>query len=166
MYSKMDYYNHFLKSDLEEITHKQFVDLFMMALKNDSFKIAMQIYLRFLNSFDIDGRIMDILILSLKDSLRFHEMKLFFIHQHFDVMTVAQMNHLVDTYMEILNRKEFKLNPVLSQFNTIKYSLLIYRISWKISQKRIYSLITKCSVLNSYILKGLFSYLDKQQHIS
>jgi hypothetical protein len=68
--------------------------------------------------------------------------------------------------MEILTTKEFKQNPVLSQFNTIKYSLLIYRISWKIERKKIYSLITKCSTLNKYIMNSLTSYLGKQQHIS
>ena len=54
------------------------------------------------------------------------------------------MNLLIDTYIEILNRKDYKQNPMLSQYNTIKYAMLIYRISWKISQKKIYSLITKC----------------------
>ena len=57
---------------------------------------------------------------------------MFFIHEHFDVYTIAQLNFLVDTYMAILHSKEFKENPMLSQFNTIKYALLIYRISWKI----------------------------------
>ena len=76
------------------------------------------------------------------------------------------MNWLIDIYMEILHRKEIKLNPMLSQFNTIKYALLIYRISWKIAQKRIYSLITKCTLLNQYIEKSLFSYLARQPHIS
>ena len=71
------------------------------------------------------------------------------------------MNWLIDVYMEVLHRKELKNNPMLSQFNTIKYALLIYRISWKISQKKIYSLITKCTLLNQYIEKSLFSYLAR-----
>jgi len=50
---------------------------------------------------------------------------------------------------------------MLSQFNTIKYSLLIYRISWKIADKKIYSLITKCSLLNNYIYKSLEGYLER-----
>ena len=33
----------------------------------------------------------------------------------------------------------------------------------KIAKKRIYSLITKCSLLNSYVQNGLFSYLEKQK---
>ena len=60
----------------------------------------------------------------------------------------------------------YKMNPMLSQFNTIKYSLLIYRISWKIAEKKIYSLITKCSLLNNYIHKSLEAYLQRQHHIS
>jgi len=91
---------------------------------------------------------------------------LFFIHEHFDVYTIAQLNFLVDTYMAILHSKEFKENPMLSQFNTIKYALLIYRISWKIDRKKIYSLTTKCSVLNKYIMDSLTNYLSRQQHIS
>jgi hypothetical protein len=72
------------------------------------------------------------------------------------------MNQLVDIYMEILHRTNYKLNPMLSQYNTIKYALLIYRISWKIAQKRIYSLITKCSLLNAYLQKSLEGYLLRQ----
>ena len=68
--------------------------------------------------------------------------------------------------MEILNRSNYKFNPMLSQFNTIKYSLLIYRISWKIAEKKIYSLITKCSLLNNYVHKSLEGYLERQHHIS
>ena len=109
---------------------------------------------------------MELIILSLRDSCKFHEMKLFYIHEHFDLLSIEQMNQLVDIYMEILHRKELKLNPMLSQYNTIKYSLLIYRISWKIEQKKIYSLITKCSLLNKYIYSGLAAYLERQQHIA
>ena len=126
----------------------------------------MHIYLRYLTAFDINNKIMDLIIQSLKDSVKFHECKLFFIHQHFDILTISQMNNLVDCYQLILHRKQLKMNPMLNQFNTIKYSLLIYRISWKIEQKKIYSLITKCSLLNAYIHKSLESYLAKQHHIS
>ena len=121
----------------------------------------MQLYLRYLTAFDISNKIMDFLINSLKDSTRYHEVKLFFIHQHFDILTISQMNNLVDIYQEILNRPNYKFNPMLSQFNTIKYSLLIYRISWKIAEKKIYSLITKCSLLNNYIHKSLEGYLER-----
>jgi len=73
----------------------------------------MQIYLGHLTNSDISFKIMDILIGSLKSSLKFHEMKLFFIHQHFDVLTILQLNTLVDIYTEILARKDVKQNPVL-----------------------------------------------------
>ena len=76
------------------------------------------------------------------------------------------MNTLVDTYLDILNRSNYKNNPMLSQYNTIKYALLIYRISYKIAEKKIYSLITKCTLLNNYILKSLENYLERQHHIS
>ena len=74
----------------------------------------MQIYLRFLTNFDITPKIMEILILSLRDSCKFHEMKLFLLHEHFDLLSIEQMNQLVDIYREILHRKELKLNPMLS----------------------------------------------------
>lgn len=122
--------------------------------------------MRFLNNSDMDERMMEIFIYTLRDSAKFHEVKMFFIHEHFDVYTIAQLNLLIDTYMSILHAKDLKDNPVLSQFNTIKYSLLIYRISWKVGRKRIYSLITKCSVLNKYIMDSLTGYLSRQQHIS
>lgn len=57
------------------------------------------------------------------------------------------MNTLIDIYQEVLYRKDPKMNPMISQFNTIKITLLIYRICWKIEERQIYSLITKCSVL-------------------
>ena len=37
---------------------------------------------------------------------------------------------------------------MLSQYNTIKVALLIYRVSWKIEKRKIYSLISKCSLIN------------------
>ena len=159
MYCKQDYVKHFLKVDLSEIEHKQFVDLFCICFRYDSFKIANQIFLRFMTSQDISPRIIEMFIVSLRDSVKFHEMKMFYIHEYFDLFTISQMNQLIDTYMDILNRKELRMNPMLSQFNTIKYALLIYRISWKIAHKKIYSLITKCYLLNKYIQSSLDYYL-------
>ena len=57
------------------------------------------------------------------------------------------------------------MNPVVNQFNTIKISMLIYRICFKIEEKQIYSLITKCSLLKSYLINGLVSYFEKQNNI-
>ena len=68
--------------------------------------------------------------------------------------------------MEILSVKDIKKNPTLHQYNIIKYTLLIYRVSWKIEKKKIYSLITKVSMLNGYLMKSLEKYLQKQSHIS
>ena len=76
------------------------------------------------------------------------------------------MNSLVDAFISVLHQADYCMNPVLSQYNTIKYSLLVYRISWKIEYKKIYSLITKCYLLNSYIMKSLLRYLSKQTHIA
>ena len=70
----------------------------------------MNIYLRFLTPVDITRKIMDIVIASLRETTRFHEMKMFLIHQHFDFLSIKQMNDLVDTFMEILSRPNFKKN--------------------------------------------------------
>jgi len=74
-------------------------------------------------------------------------------------MDVAQLNRLIDILMEILHTKDIKRHPALHQFNTIKYALLIYRICFKIENKKIYSLITKCSMLNSYLYECLEKFL-------
>jgi len=50
---------------------------------------------------------------------------------------------------------------MLSQYNTIKITLLIYRICWKIEERQIYSLTTKCSVLQNYLINSLFLYLKQ-----
>mgnify|MGYP000930980281 CR=1 FL=1 len=145
MYCKEDYDEAFISTRKNEITHKEFIDLFVICIKNDSFKIGMLIYTLFLNvHIDIDQKIMDIVMTTIKDSILFHEMKLFIIHEHFDILSIEQMNHLVDVYQDILHSKDPKLNPLISQYNTIKVSLLIYRICYKIEKKQIYSLITKC----------------------
>ena len=81
-------------------------------------------------------------------------------------MSIAQLNQLIDILMEILNAKDIKKNPSIHQYNIIKYCLLIYWVSWKIEQKRIYSLITKVSMLNDYLHRSLEKYLKKQSHIA
>ena len=55
-------------------------------------KIGIQIYLRYLSTNDIDKKIMELIIFSIRDSCKLHEMKLFFIHEHFDVLSIFQMN--------------------------------------------------------------------------
>jgi hypothetical protein len=41
MYAKNDYNAYFLAADLDEISHKQFIELFMISLSNDAMKVAM-----------------------------------------------------------------------------------------------------------------------------
>lgn len=49
MYAQNDYVAHFLKADATDVSHSQFIELFSICMKNDSFKIGLQIYLRFLS---------------------------------------------------------------------------------------------------------------------
>ena len=77
-----------------------------------------------------------------------------------------QLNKLIDTFIDTLMQRDYKNNPMLSQYNTIKYALLLYRICWKIQDKNIYQLITKCQVLNKFIMQGIINYLDNQNHMA
>jgi len=88
MYCKNDYVGHFLRTDVSEIDHNQFIDLFMTCIKNDSLKIGIQIYLRYMSTNDVSPKIMELFIYSIRDSCSMHEMKLFFIHEHFDVLSI------------------------------------------------------------------------------
>jgi hypothetical protein len=54
MYCKEDYDEQFLMTEKDEITRKQFVDLFSICLKNDSFKIATLLYCNYINQSDMD----------------------------------------------------------------------------------------------------------------
>jgi len=165
MYCKEDYEQQFIMTEKSEITHAQFVDLFLICLKNDSFKIAIIIYTLYLKISDMDHRMMDALLSAIRESTKSHEMKLFFLHEHFDIMTVYQLNQLLDIYDEVLHSKDPKANPMINQYNVIKIGLLIYRICWKVEEKQIYSLITKCSVLQAYVNSSLNFYFDKQNNI-
>ena len=156
MYCKEDYDNEFISTKKDEITHQQFIDLFIICIRSDSFKIGMLIYTLYLDlQRDIDQRMVDIILATIKDSTLYHEMKLFLVHEHFDLLSIEQMNLLVDVYQDILHSKEPKGNPLISQYNSIKVALLIYRICWKIEKKQIYSLITKCQLLQNYLVNGL-----------
>jgi len=88
MYCKNDYVGQFIRTDVSEIEHSQFIDLFMTCIKNDSFKIGMQIYLRHMGTNDISPKILELIIYSIRDSCSLHEMKLFFIHEHFDGLSI------------------------------------------------------------------------------
>jgi len=82
-------------------------------LQYDSLKVAMNIYLRQLKQTDILQSDMDIIMQSIKTSEKLHEIKFFFLHQHFDLMSIAQLNQLIDILMEILNVKDIKKNPAI-----------------------------------------------------
>jgi hypothetical protein len=53
MYVKNDYLNNFLRLQ-NTLPHSYFVELFALCLRNDSFKIGMQIYFRQIRVQDID----------------------------------------------------------------------------------------------------------------
>jgi len=106
MYAKNDFVEHFLKIKFP-ISHSDYLELFAICLRNGSFKIGMQIYLRYLKPGDIDNMIMDILIQGLKTQVTFFELRLFFIHQHFDVLDIVQLNELVEVFLLVL----FKQDP-------------------------------------------------------
>lgn len=90
MYCKEDYDEEFMKTRKDDITHKQFLDLFVICIRADSFKIAILIYTLYLDpENDMDARMLEIIMASIKESPKFHEIKLFFIHEHFDVLSVA-----------------------------------------------------------------------------
>ena len=95
----------------------------------------MIIYLNFLHESDIDSKMIDTILQTIKESTKFHEIKLFLVHEHFNQLTIQQMNQLLDIYQEVLSKKTAKENPIISQYNPIKVSLLIYRICWKIEEK-------------------------------
>jgi len=88
MYCRNDFVAHFQNINLEEISHKQIIDMFCVCVRNDAFKIAMNLYLKQMDSTDITRRIMDIFIYSLRRSVEYHEIKMFFIHQHFDTLSI------------------------------------------------------------------------------
>ena len=42
MYAKNDYVNYFLRLNLEQISHKQFVELFEISIRNDAMKVLLR----------------------------------------------------------------------------------------------------------------------------
>lgn len=57
---------------------------------------------------------MNIVIQSCRSSTLFHEIKLFYIHSNFDVLSILQMDSLIDVYSEITQTKQLKMNPMIS----------------------------------------------------
>lgn len=125
-------------------------------------KIGMLIYINNLDQKSVfRGKMIEYLLNSIQDSPRFHEIKLFFVHTHFDAFSIEQMNRLLDIYIEVLRHKNASSNPICCSFNVIKLSLLIYRICWKIEQKQIYSLTTKCTVLQDFLVASLSAFVSE-----
>lgn len=99
MYCKEDYVGPFTQTKKDEITHDQFIELFIHCIKNDSFNIGLLIYVLYINpAVDINEKLMEILMTAIKESPLYHEAKLFILHEHFDVLTIQQMNNLIDIY--------------------------------------------------------------------
>ena len=84
MYSKKDFVEHFLTVDTASLSSAEVKDLFHLCIKNDSFRVALQLYLNNMRASITDGGTLDVLSQSLHDSVQFHEYKLFFILTHFD----------------------------------------------------------------------------------
>jgi len=160
MYSKKDYMDYFLNmDDLEQLTMQQIVQLFITCIRNDSFKMGLQLYCRYLRNQDITLEIMHRLTMSIRDSTKFLEIKLFFIHQHFEILDVESLNKLIDVLLIVMRRHNYGMNPILSSYNTVKVSLLIYKVTYRVEKMNIYSLITKCQLVNRYIQDSLNNYL-------
>mmetsp|Transcript_41399 Transcript_41399/g.63111 ORF Transcript_41399/g.63111 Transcript_41399/m.63111 type:complete len:329 (+) Transcript_41399:1432-2418(+) len=145
MYSKKDYMDNFLRmDDIHKLSKAQIIDLFTICIRHDAFKLGFQLYCRFLKGPDINRAILRTLTISLRDSIKFMEIKLFFIHEHFDTFDVEGLSKLVDILLLTLKRTRYHLIPVLSCYNPVKVALMIYKVSYRIEQLKIYSLITKC----------------------
>ena len=75
----------------------------------------MLIYTLYLNiTVDMNEKMMDIIMVSIKDTILYHEIKLFYIHEHFDTLSIEQMNFLVDIYQDLVSSKDPKGNPLVS----------------------------------------------------
>ena len=75
----------------------------------------MLIYTMYLNtSEDMDEKMLDIVMDTIKGTVLYHETKLFFIHEHFDILSIEQLNNLVDIYQTIVHSKDPKANPIIS----------------------------------------------------
>ena len=166
MYCKEDYHEQFISTKKQDITPAQFKELFIICIRNDSIRVAMILYTLYLNrEVDMDQKMMDIVMLSIRDSQYFHEFKLFFLHQHFEILSIQQLDRMIDTYLQVVHEKEIPKNAMVNQYNIIKISLLIYRLCWRVEQKQIYSLITKCQLLQNFLINGLKKYFSLQNNI-
>ena len=76
----------------------------MLCIKYDSFKLSLQLYCRYMKGSDISKEIMHRLSLSIRDSCKFIEIKLFYIHEHFDTLDVEGLNYLMDVLILVVGR--------------------------------------------------------------
>ena len=105
MYSKKDYMDYFLEmKDIQSLTHKQIIHLFQTCIKYDAFKLGLQLYCRFMKSWDMTPDMLYRLTISIRDSCKFLEIKLFFIHQHFEILDVKAMNFLIEVLLLVFRR--------------------------------------------------------------
>ena len=58
---------------------------------------------------------------------------------------------LVDTLLEVVNRKKYELSPVINSYNTIKIAVLMYKVTYLIEKMNLFSMVTKCRKLRTYI---------------
>lgn len=61
----------------------------------------------------MNEKMMDILMSTIKESVLYHEIKLFILHEHFDVLSIYQMNQLIDIYQDVCHHKDPKFNPLI-----------------------------------------------------
>ena len=103
MYCKEDYDQQFVRTSKAGISQQQFQDLFEICLRSDSFKIAMVIYTLYLDrELVFNQRMMDLILLSIQRSEKYHEFKLSLLHEHFELLTIEQLDKLVSVYQSIL----------------------------------------------------------------
>jgi len=109
--------------------------------------------------------IMQKVITCTKESVKFLEIKLFFLHEHFDVLDVEAMNRLLDVFIEVFQRPAYHMNPLVNCYNTVKVSLLVFKVTYRIEKMNIYALITKCQLLNRYLEDSLNGFLHLQSNV-
>lgn len=144
MYCKKDYFTEFINSRVEIMSKAQHTQLFTTCVSHDSFKIGLQILSNFLTDSDVSEAILVKVINRLQYSVMYHEVKLLLILHFFNKLSVQSINLLLDILIsQLVNTQTTVKNPCLSQFNIVKYSVLIVQVCWRVEQRNIFSLVTK-----------------------
>jgi len=76
--------------------------------------VATIIYCLYLDSRDFDSKMMTLILETIQDSPKFHEIKMFYLMEHFDELTVYQLNQLLDIYQRILHAPDPRNSPIVS----------------------------------------------------